>query len=286
MTSIAAEPVVNDPDYAGWQAKLVLIFSERQGHTYVRHRRHIGPLLIQRPFYPEGGVSHTYLLHPPGGVVAGDRLCLEVQVDRGAHALMTTPSAGKFYSSAGDSARFTQHFSVNEGGALEWLPQETLVFEDARAELDTCIELAENASYLGWEIICFGRPAAGTGFGDSRWLQRLKVVIGGHVELLERLSLDPDSPLLDAAWGMQGARVSATLVCASPRPVDLDDLHAEGLGVPPAGLGGVTCMDHLLVARYLGTDVAEARAWFESLWQWLRPRVFDRPACSPRIWRT
>lgn len=286
MTAITGERAMEDPDAGGWQAKLALIFNERDGHTYVHQRRHIGPLLIQRPFYPEGGVSHAYLLHPPGGVVGGDQLSLDVRVESGAQVLMTTPSAGKFYSSAGDSARFSQHFLVKEGASLEWLPQETLVFEDARVALNTRVELAASARYLGWEIICFGRPASGTGFGDGRWLQRLNVTIGGHVALIEHLVLEPDNSLLNTAWGLQGSRVVATLVCASPKPVDQEALYAEGLGVPVAGLGGVTCMDSLLVARYLGSDVSEARAWFEALWAWLRPCVFGRQACPPRIWRT
>lgn len=270
----------------GWKASLTLAFGQRDGRSYVRHRQHVGPLLIQRPFHPEGDVCHAYLLHPPAGVVGGDRLRVEVQIDSGAHALLTTPSAGKFYSSPQAHARLTQHLRVAAGGVLEWLPQETIVFEDARAELSTYVELTGGARYLGWEIVCLGRPAAGTGFGRGYWRQRLEVSRDGRPLLIERLALDTGDPLLAAVWGLQGYAVSATLLCTVPECFKMDALFEAGLGEPLIGRGGVTVVDGLLVARCLGGEAADARAWFEALWAWLRPRVFDRPACPPRIWRT
>ncbi|OBS09297.1 urease accessory protein UreD [Acidihalobacter prosperus] len=284
MTVSAAAVAADAGD--GWQASLSLVFGARQGRSYVRQRRHIGPLLIQRPFYPEGAVCHVYLLHPPAGVVGGDSLCLEAEAEADSHALMTTPSAGKFYSNPQRVAHVAQRLRVAPGAALEWLPQETILFEGARAELDTRVELASDARYFGWEIVCLGRPAAGTGFGEGHWRQRLEVVVEGHPILVERLALDPGDPLLDAIWGLQGQVVSATLVCAAPIPCTLDALYDAGLGEPATGRGGVTRVERLLVARYLGAEAGHARAWFEALWAWLRPRVFGRPACPPRIWRT
>ncbi|MGB5651682.1 MAG: urease accessory protein UreD, partial [Sedimenticolaceae bacterium] len=76
--------------------------------TVLAERQRHGPLAVQRPFYPEGGVCHVYLLHPPGGVVGGDVLGIDVKLAQGAQALITTPGATKFYRSAGALARQTQ----------------------------------------------------------------------------------------------------------------------------------------------------------------------------------
>lgn len=272
---------------AGWPAFLALRFGARGGRSYVASRRHHGPLLIQRPFYPEGGVCHAYLLHPPAGVVGGDSLRLEAEVATGAHALMTTPSAGKFYSSPQRIARVAQRLRVAPGAALEWLPQETILFEGARAELDTRVELAGDARYLGWEVVCLGRPAAGTDFGEGHWRQRLEVRVDGRPVLIERLALDAGDALLEAAWGLQGQVVSATLVAAGHGACGhLDALHEAGLGMPAQGFGGLTETGGLLVGRFLGAEGADARQWFEALWRWLRPHMHGVPACPPRIWRT
>ncbi|HEY3488167.1 MAG TPA: urease accessory protein UreD, partial [Gammaproteobacteria bacterium] len=113
-----------------WQARLELGFERRDGKTVVAHRRHNGPLTIQKPFYPERSeICHVYLLHPPGGVAGGDALELEVAVSTGAHALITTPAAGKFYRCNDRTASLRQNLSVQAGSTLEWLPQETIVFE-------------------------------------------------------------------------------------------------------------------------------------------------------------
>lgn len=270
-----------------WSAFLGLCFEKQNGRSYVQNRRHYGPLLIQRPFYPEGGLCHTYLLHPPAGVVGGDELRLEVHVKSDAQALMTTPSANKFYSSSKHMARVEQHFRVDEGASLEWLPQETILFENARATLDTHIELRANARYLGWEIVCLGRPAAGTEFGHGYWCQHLDVRVEGCPKLIERLVLNPDDPILESTWGLGGKIVSGTLICTAPDlEYELDSGYLFGLDEPKAGMGKVTYMDGLLIARYLGMRSSDARDWFESLWAMLRPKILGVASTPPRIWLT
>src|SRR3569623_3774405 len=137
-----------------WQARRELCFAIRGGRSTVTSRRQHGPLRVQRPFFPEGaGVCHIYVLHPPGGVVGGDELEIDVAVRAGAHALITAPAAGKFYRRAGAPARQPQLLRVAAAAALEWLPRENIVFDGARAELCTRVELAEGARFIGWEIM-------------------------------------------------------------------------------------------------------------------------------------
>ena len=101
----------------GWKAQLDLGFFQENHRTILRDRKHIGPLQIQKPFYPEDdGTCHLYLLHPPGGVVGGDQFEIRINVQSQARALITTPAAGKFYRSAGQDALQSQEIKVGPQG--------------------------------------------------------------------------------------------------------------------------------------------------------------------------
>src|SRR5262245_65010945 len=131
-----------DPLVASWRAQLDLRFACREGRTLLQERRSDGPLVVQKPLYPEGGaVCHAIVVHPPGGIAGGDQLALNVGDEDGSHALLTTPGAAKWYRSAGSWAAQTLDFDVR--GTLEWLPPETIVFDAALAKLKTRIALHE-----------------------------------------------------------------------------------------------------------------------------------------------
>ena len=159
-----AEPVA-----APWKAELALRFERADDRTVLAARRHDGPLVVQKPLYPEGGaVCHAIVIHPPAGIAGGDELALEARAGAGAHALLTTPGAGKWYRSAGPWARQRLDFEVGPGALLEWLPQETIVFDGALASLASEVRLEGDARYLGWEILCLGRTGSGERFVQRR----------------------------------------------------------------------------------------------------------------------
>ncbi|HTQ36479.1 MAG TPA: urease accessory protein UreD, partial [Steroidobacteraceae bacterium] len=208
-----------------WQARLELGFRREGGRTILAHRRHMGPLVVQRPFHPEGPVCHVYLVHPPGGIVGGDSITLQVDVETHAHALLTTPAATRFYR-AGPHPRATVHQLLAVRGALEWLPQETIVFEGARAHATTRVELAgDEARFLGWEVACLGRPACGEGFREGELLQDFLLYRDGQPLLLDRTRLAGDSPALSAGWGLAGSRAMGTLLMYPAGGVDLAPLR-------------------------------------------------------------
>jgi urease accessory protein len=182
----------------GWQARLELGFASAEGATLIDHRAHRGPLVVQRPFYPEAtgrDVCHVYLVHPPGGLVGGDELAVDVRVGAGAHALVTTPAAGKAYRTSGEAVRQTQTLRVAGGGALEWLPQETILYDGAHATLDTRVELAPGARFVGAETICFGLPARDEPFARGACRQRFSIARGGRPLFVERGRFDGGGPV-------------------------------------------------------------------------------------------
>lgn len=270
--SVLAEPVAQS-----WKAELALGFERREGRTVLAARRHHGPLVVQKPLYPEGEeVCHAIVVHPPAGMAGGDELELRAGTGAGAHALLTTPGAGKWYRSAGPWAAQRLRFEV--AGALEWLPQETIVFCGARARLDTEVRLAADARYLGWEILCLGRTGAGEKFERGELRLSMRVYRDGRLLWLERGRIDGGGALLDSPAGLQGKPVCATLVAAGDG-FDLAACRAiDGIAV--------TRLPGVLVARYLGDSSEQAKRLFTQLWTVLRPALFGREALEPRIWRT
>ena len=186
-----AEQIEQQQDDAGWSAYLQLRFSRRDDVTRLGARRHFGPLLVQRPFYPEGAPCHVYVLHPPGGIVAGDRLDLEIHMEPGSNALLTMPGASKFYRSIGPTARLHQHFHLQAGSTLEWLPQDSIFFSGARASLDSRFTLEPGARLLAWETLCLGRPVMNERFEQGALDSRLRVELPGDFGLIGHLCSSP-----------------------------------------------------------------------------------------------
>ena len=273
---------------ATWHARLTLGFERREGATLLARREHFGPLRVQKPLYPEGeAVCHAIVLHPPSGIAGGDELELEVRVAANAHALLTTPGAGKWYRSGGAWAGQQLDFTVEAGAALEWLPQENIVFDGARAMMGSRIDLAEAARFIGWEVLCLGRRASGERFDHGALRLETRVRRGGRPIWLERGQLQGGDPLLHSPAGLAGFSVSGTLLAAAPNlSPDLPTACREIAAAEPGAKHAVTLLPDLLVARYLGHSSEAARHWFADLWQVLRPVLIGRAAQRPRIWNT
>ncbi|MFH2092974.1 MAG: urease accessory protein UreD [Pseudomonadota bacterium] len=278
----------------GWQAKVDLEFKNRFGKSVLGECSRKGPLTFQRPFYPEDNVCHLYLLHPPGGIVGGDTIDLNIEVQADAHALITTPGAAKFYRSQGLTAYQQQYFHVQPTSVLEWFPQETILFPGAKADICTKVDLSDDAVFMGWEILCLGRPASRMSFDTGALKSKLSVYKNGTPLYIDQLCVDNDMDsiiLRHCKPGLQDFPVSAVFVVAGIAPDIIFDM-----GNPPfcdpdqantdSGLKGVTRINELMIARYLGHDPEAAKAYFISLWKTIRPVMLNRPACIPRIWAT
>lgn len=291
MTSV--RPVDADQYNAGytrrWLAQLQLQFERGSQRTKLQRAKHVGPLRVQRPFYPEGDVCHLYILHPPGGIVPGDALSLDVTLQPGSTVLLTTPSAGKIYGSDARQHPQQQGFFANlrEESCLEWLPQETIVFSGAQAELNNRFELQGTAQLIAWDIVCLGRHASGEQFRQGNCVQRIDVSRNGKPLLRECCHWQGGSALLDAQWGMGGNVVSGTLFATLETTRQQLDTWREAIEqLRLLGEWGVSQKPGIFIARYLGMSAAECRRGFETLWSLLRPLVNGKLMCRPRIWNT
>lgn len=271
-------------DTSFWLAQLELVYAKRHDKTVIAQRRHLGPLTVQRPFYPEGEVCHSYVLHPPGGVVGGDQLELTLKLEADAHALVTTPASAKFYRSNGATAYQQQHFSIEDGATLEYLPQDTILFDACRLNTVTRIQLGERARYAGWEILCQGRPASGEKFVHGECRQAYEIYRQGQPLVIERTRLQGNSELQAATWGLAGYSVFGTMLVTGANPDLL--AAARAIETDAGTLFSATLIQDVLVCRYLGWQGIQARDCFSRVWQNIRPDWCGRAVCRPRIWAT
>jgi urease accessory protein len=262
-----------------WHAKLLLEFARRGERTVLARRAHSGPLVVQRPFYPEGDVCHVYVVHPPGGIVGGDQLHLTARVEQGAHAVITTPAATKFYRASPEQRAHLQQELHVAGATLEWLPQETIHFRDAYANTKTVIRLTEQSRFIGWELNCYGRPASGEKFASGHVQQHFELWVDEQPVLLDHLSINGSADIMQAKYGLADKTTLGTLVAY---PATADNLQAARTHQEFA----CTLVDKALTCRLLTQDSDTAKQAFVKLWQTLRPHIIGREAVLPRIWAT
>ena len=282
----AAMPTDAAVQESNWPAWLELEFQHRGEHSVLAARRHDGPLVVQKPHYPEGdGICHAIIVHPPGGIAGGDALEMSADLGVDSSALLTTPGATKWYRSASAWARQQIHFTVSPGASLEWLPQESIVFDGARADAHLAVEIKGDGAFIGWEILCLGRTGSAERFNRGQWRSHTTVKRDGKLLWFERARLEGNDRVLEAPAVMAGEPVVATLLAASGK-LTPQLLAACREITPLRGQGAITLLPGLLVGRYLGGSSEAAKFYFTKLWQVIRPVLVGRVAVEPRIWRT
>ncbi|MDB5825592.1 MAG: ureD [Herminiimonas sp.] len=262
---------------------------------------------MQKSLYPEdSAICHAIVVHPPGGVAGGDALHLDIGLGEDAHALVTTPGAAKWYRANGKVASQDTTIRVGPGACLEWLPQETIFFNEAEVRLHTEVDLHPTARYLAFDVFCFGRTHSGERFERGAVSQKSRIRRDGRLVWFEQGRIagggrDMRSPLV-----LAGRSVCATLVAvADVIPPTLPALLREAgealLAADKVDNGnntddanktngqdafGVTLMKHVLVVRYLGNSSETARRIMTRAWQTVRPQIMGHDATPPRIWNT
>jgi len=277
--------VFSTENASGWKAHLQLSFKKQSSKTVLGKCEHYGPLRVQRPFYPENNLAHAYILHPPGGVVGGDQLNIEINLQQHAQALCTTPGSGKFYLSAGNWATFNQTLKIESAASLEWFPQENILFAGARVRARTQIQLQDDATFIGWEINCLGRPSSGERFEHGALDSRLDFYHNKKLILTETQRV-LNKQMLNAAAGLRGEAMQATLLAFPCTEKHLQAARDTLLELNATHLSGVTLIDGLLVLRVLSHQNENVKHQLISVWKTLRPMMLARDAVEPRIWAT
>lgn len=254
------------------------------------------PLKVQRPFYPEGEqVCHSVMLHTAGGMVGGDRLSIDLHLHPDTKALLTTAAAAKVYRSQAapeqdTETRQTISIQVDAGACLEWLPQETIVFNGAIYRQNLRVELAPTATWLGWEMTRLGRSARGEKFLQGNWRSHTEIWRQGKPLWIDPQSMMGDPICWDSPHDLAGQPVVASFALVG-QPISSELVAKARLlwenrpsSASTTAEVGVTRLIEGLLCRYRGPATSEARTWFIAVWHLLRSSLWHRPACPPRVW--
>lgn len=271
-----------------WDGYLELVYKNNQGKTCLDLAYSKAPLKIQRPFYPEGEqICHSIILHTAGGIVGGDRLFESFKLQPNTQALITTPAAGKIYRSNGQKAFQDIIINVENGSYLEYLPQETIVFNGAIFRQNLRVELGEKATWLSWEIMRFGRSAMGEIFEKGEWKSYTEIWQQKTPLWIDRQCLKGSPESFFSINNLAGKPVIGTLNWIG-KPVTINLIQEiRNLWQPQTNNSeiGVTQILQGLLCRYRGNSISEVKNWFIKIWQLLRQIQQKQSIIIPRVWQ-
>jgi urease accessory protein len=275
----------------GWNASLALAYARRDGRTTLVEQAHDGPLVVQKPLYPDGdGRCETIVLHPPGGIAGGDRLSIAVEAGTGCELLLTTPGATRWYKANGRRAAQAVTLRARAGAVIEWLPLETIVFDRADARSSLSVELVGDACAAGWEVVVYGRAAMGERFATGCFRQAIDVRRDGRLLWAERGEVTGADRLLDSPVGFAGCSVSGMLWVAGTREFDARETEGEdAMGIAAANgvqLGITRLPGGVVLARALGNSSEAVKQSLARIWGRWRPHYARRALSAPRLWAT
>tara|TARA_R110001583_G_scaffold102853_7_gene249551 strand:+ start:1759 stop:2706 length:948 start_codon:yes stop_codon:yes gene_type:complete len=284
-----------------WLASLSLEFSLTTSGSQLTRTIRNGPLTVQKAFYPEGpDCAHIYLLHPPAGIVSGDELRINIQVNEQAHSLVTTPGANRFYRAREDltigDSKQVQHCEIflAEQAKCENFPLETIVYEGADGVNTVDVNLKNDSAYLGWDITCLGLPRSNQFFKNGRYTQLNRVYCEDTLIYHDRIAIKPDNQIHQHMAGLNNHNVFATFMAYAPEGLITEAQHKVLIGQLRDYIIeenaeqkiSISKIRQLLVIRYLGQHAEECKALFIQLWQKIRPLYLNKEANIPRIWHT
>ena len=272
-------------------ASLRLNYSYHDGTTALRHE-HSGPLRVLKSLYPEGAaVCHNVMIHPPSGLVGGDELDVQIQLQEGAHALITTPGAARFFASKSLTATQRTHAQLAPHSKLEWFPMESLAYNDCLGVNQTVFDLAPESALMAWDILSLGLPHAQLPFVSGQFLQHLEI----KDLWLDKGSIKAsDQRLLRSPLGLSGKSCLATLVLASGSELPkaqmelaLELARALATEAPsPTKMGVSAPHARMIVVRSLGEQVEPCMRIFQKIRASWRKEIWGMESDAPRIWRT
>ena len=286
----------NLDSFPGWQGHLQLTYCHNQGKTQAIQHQGTAPLKVQRSFYPEDeAICHNTILHTAGGIVGGDRIGIDIDLQPQSRAVITTAAASKIYGTNGTLASQQIVQNIGDNACLEWVPQETIIFNHAIFHQHLRVNLAPTGSWLGWAINRFGRTARGERFTDGDWRSATEVHRQGKPIWIDRQMLNGDG-MVDSPHSLARHPIIGSLAWIGSGLSNLStatfhdlskDLVIEArslFGGEPSKIG-VTRLTEGLLCRYRGDSTTEVRQWFTAIWHLLRHSFLQSPPIHLRVWQ-
>jgi urease accessory protein len=255
-------------------------FFRSAGETRLKHLYQSDPCRVLFPRQTEGAAKEAVIVTTSGGIVGGDRLRFDIEAEAGSVASVTTQAAEKVYRSAGADSEIDVSVRVRDGALLEWMPQETILFDGARLRRHTRIDVAGTGRILAGEIVVFGRRARDEAFTYGLLHDDWRLSCDGRLVWADALHLSADiADGIANRHAFDGAAAVATAIYCAP-----DAAGSLETARRLAGSGGASCVDDVLVVRLVHADAAALRAEFTYFWKRFRHEAAGLPAVLPRVW--
>jgi urease accessory protein len=256
--------------------RIALAVEARAGVTRRSRVAEEGSLRVRCPGQPASELE-AVIVNTAGGVAGGDRFTLDVDVAPFARLVVTTAAAEKVYRTLEPAATIDVKLAVGAGGALAWLPQETILFDRARLNRSIEIDVAEDAQLLLAEAVVFGRAGMGEALEDCSLFDRWRLRRSGTLIHAEAVRLDGAvaAKLAEPAVAEGGIAVATVLV------VPGDEATSESvraLGEEFRGEVGVSAWNGFAVIRLCAADGAALRHDLVSVLTAIRGTAL------PRLW--
>ncbi len=264
------------------QGVLDLSFRKRESRTAIQRSYQAGCLRMRMvgDNAATDGAPCAVLINTSGGVAEGDSLSQTIAWDEGAAATVTTQAAEKIYRALAEGSKISTKLTVARGARAEWLPQETILFDQFRLRREAQIVLAEDVTFLGVEALVLGRAAMGESVRQGDLRDRMRIWRGGKLIYADTLALNGDiAQLMDRAAIGGGARAMAVIVHASAQAACARAPVREALE-SASGRAAASCWNGLLAVRLLAPDGETLRSDIALALSVLRD---GRPL--PRVWR-
>jgi urease accessory protein len=297
---------VGEPLARQWSASLDLRFGTRRGQTVLLQNTHRGPLRLIKALKADSETSavaggqtrlDAMIVHPPGGLAAGDSLRLRIDLEEGARVRSSTPGSQKWYRGR---ASVSTHIQVARGAQLEWLPQPSIVYDGAFVDQSLRVDLDADCAMVGSECLVLGRRSMGERFANGWLRQSIRINRAGRPVWQDFTDAAADAPLWGASAGWAGRVVCASVWAIGGHGATWDEAAlvdqwramvttATGQGAGQDGrlLGGATCMaPGIVLAKILGDEADTVSALAQQLWALARPPVLGEAAQAMRIWAT
>ena len=243
------------------------------------------PLSVRLPLPGRGDILEACLITTSGGLVGGDRLTISVNAEAGARLRVYPQAAEKVYRSLGDDSRVEVTLTAAADTWLEWLPQETILFDDARLRRRTGLRLAPGARVLAGEFLVFGRRASGERLSRGLIHDAWRVRRGGDLVWADALHAEGDlaRPLASSACLEEVTACASLVYAGEDAPAQLDALRALLPADDAGARQALTAVNGLVVGRFLGEALAVRRA-YGVFWAAARQHRAGLPAALPRLW--
>jgi urease accessory protein len=255
-----ASALLHDQIFAGNRALGSIGVSVAADAGVSRRRRvhEAGSLRVRFPNAERRGVLDAVIVNTAGGMAGGDRFKIDVDVGAGAGLTVTTAAAEKIYRSLGPDTDIDVKLTVDSGGSLAWLPQESILFDQVRLRRSIDVDLRVDAKLVLAEAVIFGRSAMGEAVATGHIFDRRRVRIDGKLVFAETIRLDGKISQKLKQRAIAGGGIAVASVLKIPG----DDAAATAVtALQPefAGEVGVSAWNGLAVARLVAADGAALR---------------------------